>query len=88
MPSCDPLEFHSDVFNDMLQLGDTRAGKDGEVVKLEEPSAVLEILFQYIYRQAQPDLDHVPFEVFAQVAEAAEKYQIHAAIATLRLKMR
>jgi hypothetical protein len=66
------LEVHSDVFADAANA--TRPDNAGdEIVKLSETSAVLDLLFQYMYRQPQPDLKSVDFPVFAGLAEAAEK---------------
>ena len=60
---------------------------DNEVVALTETSTVLEILLQYMYRQPQPDLERVDFETLAGVAEAAEKYQVFAAMPWYKLLM-
>ena len=50
-------------------------------------SAVLDLLLQYMYRQPQPDLKKVDFETLAGVSEAAEKYQVFAAISWCKLLM-
>lgn len=59
-----------------------------EVVQLSETAAALELLFQYMYRQRQPDLSCVPFETLAQLAEAAEKYQVFSAIEVCKMYMK
>lgn len=58
-----------------------------EAVPLTETSAVLELLFQFMYPQVQPDLDTVPFETLAGLAEAAEKYQVYAALQLIKIHM-
>lgn len=80
------LEMHSDIFAgaDAISL-ETASGN--EVVPLSETSAVLDLLLQYMYRQPQPDLKKVDFETLAGVAEAAEKYQVFAAISWCKLLM-
>lgn len=59
-----------------------------ETVSLTEDEATLELLFQYIYPQRQPDLTKIPFELLSQLAEAAEKYQVFAAIEICNVRMR
>ncbi|KAJ7026037.1 hypothetical protein C8F04DRAFT_878741, partial [Mycena alexandri] len=51
-----------------------------DVIVLSETSAVLDVLFQYMYRQQQPNLQLVEFLVFAGLAEAAEKYVVYSAL--------
>lgn len=51
-----------------------------EVVQLVETAAVLELLFQYLYPQRQPNLRLVEFEVLNGLAEAVEKYQVYPAL--------
>jgi len=60
---------------------------DNEVVQLSETSKTLELLLQYMYRQPQPDLRQVDFETMAGVAEAAEKYQVYAAMTICQFLM-
>ncbi|KAG5640522.1 hypothetical protein DXG03_008226 [Asterophora parasitica] len=60
-----------------------------EVVPLAEPSATLEIVFKFLYPSRYPELEEsMPFELFADVAEAAEKYQVFLAIAASKSLMR
>ncbi|KZP11901.1 hypothetical protein FIBSPDRAFT_173097 [Athelia psychrophila] len=59
-----------------------------EIVQLSERSEVLDLLFQYAYPQRPPDLTSIPFEVFADLAEAAEKYQMFGAMEFCRLLMK
>jgi len=45
-----------------------------EVVPLAESAAVLELLFQFMYPQRQPDLKEIDFTTLSDFAEAVEKY--------------
>nr|GAT54404.1 predicted protein [Mycena chlorophos] len=58
-----------------------------EVVELTERAETLELLFQFIYPQRQPDLTTLAFPVLADLAEAAEKYQVFAALDICRIFM-
>jgi hypothetical protein len=60
----------------------------GETVPLTESSAVLDLLFQYIYPQRPPDLTKVDFPILAQLSEAVEKYQIYLAMECCKAEMR
>jgi hypothetical protein len=80
------LEVHSDVFASAEAVSE-QLSSDDEVVLLTETSAVLDLLLQYMYRQPQPDLKDVDFGVLAGVAEAAEKYQVFAAISWCKFWM-
>lgn len=51
-----------------------------EIVLLTESSETLELLFQYIYPNPQPDIRSSSFETILAVAEAAEKYEVYPAI--------
>ncbi|KAJ7885378.1 hypothetical protein B0H13DRAFT_1628305, partial [Mycena leptocephala] len=64
------LETHSDGFP---------RPRSAEVVDLTEPAATLDLLFQYMYPQRQPDLNEVELPLLANLAEAAEKYQVYSA---------
>ncbi|KAK7057955.1 hypothetical protein R3P38DRAFT_2843831 [Favolaschia claudopus] len=79
------LEVHSDVFASAEHS--TRPPHD-EVVHLTETAAVLELLFQYMYRQPQPNLNVVEFPVVAGLAEAAEKYVVYSALEWCKMKMK
>ncbi|KAJ6501286.1 hypothetical protein DFH09DRAFT_1203029 [Mycena vulgaris] len=73
------LEVHSVVFADAER---TTVPEDGaELVALSETSDVLDLLFQYIYPQPQPDLDGVDFPCLL-------KYEVHAALGWTRMKMK
>ncbi|KAJ6537294.1 hypothetical protein DFH09DRAFT_1178413 [Mycena vulgaris] len=60
----------------------------GEIVPLSESSQTLELLFRFIYPRRHPALDDIPFLHLAALAEAAEKYQVFAAMNICRLHMR
>jgi hypothetical protein len=59
-----------------------------EVVKLSESSVVLELLFQFCYPQRHPDLELAEFDVLAELAEAAEKYEVFPAMTMCNIRMR
>ncbi|KAJ6593013.1 hypothetical protein B0H19DRAFT_1088984 [Mycena capillaripes] len=81
------VEVHSDIFADAASA--TRPDNAAEeFVELSESSAVLELLFQYMYRQPQPDLQLVEFSTFAGLAEAAEKYVVYSTLPAVMIKMR
>ncbi|KAF7362527.1 hypothetical protein MVEN_00600600 [Mycena venus] len=71
------LEEHSVIFADAGNA--TGPGNRDEIVHLTETSDVLDLLFQCMY-ELQPNLQLVDFPVFAELAEAAEKYMMHSAI--------
>ncbi|KAJ7496456.1 hypothetical protein FB451DRAFT_1207852 [Mycena latifolia] len=80
------LEVHSPVF---ASAGSTTLPENGgEPVQLSETSAILDLLFQFMYPQPQPDLQVLEFETFAGLAEAAEKYTIHSALTLCRMRMK
>lgn len=77
------LELHSDVFADAGNLSSCN-----EIIDLSETSSVLELLFQFMYRQTQPDLSLIEFELLCPLAEAAEKYSVHSATQVCKIYMR
>lgn len=84
------LEAHTGAFpgaGDGLLDSNPRRG-DGEVTSLTEPAKVLEILFQFVYPKRQPDLDNVAYEMLGPLAEAAEKYEVFAAMSVCALQLR
>ncbi|KAF7350763.1 BTB domain-containing protein [Mycena sanguinolenta] len=80
------LEVHSDVFADAANA--TRPENGDEIVYLQESSEVLELLFQFMYRQRQPDLRHVEFPKFMEFAEAVDKYVVYSALSAMESQMR
>lgn len=59
-----------------------------EVIPLIERAEVLDLLFQYMYPQRLPDLASVPFAILADLAEAAEKYQLYVAMKFCNMLMK
>ncbi|GBE89381.1 hypothetical protein BKA93DRAFT_828027 [Sparassis latifolia] len=76
------LEMHSEGF----------PGADfvtnGEIVELSETAETLHLLFQYMYRQPQPNLEGEPFKIIAGLAEAAEKYRVFPALEICKVFMK
>jgi len=81
------LEVHSEGFAAADSISGTGPESKSEIVLLSETSTTLDLLLQYMYRQPQPDLQQVDFDTLAGVAEAAEKYQVYAAISICRIFM-
>jgi hypothetical protein len=62
---------------------------DKEIVPLTESSAILELLFQFVYPRQLPDIHKVqPFTSLMELAEAAEKYEVYPAINACKIRMR
>ncbi|KZT05307.1 uncharacterized protein LAESUDRAFT_681702 [Laetiporus sulphureus 93-53] len=73
------LEMHSEGFISQ---------RDENVITAAEKASVLELLFQYMYRQPQPNLAMVPFFDLALLAEAVEKYHVFSAQEVCKAHMR
>ncbi|KAF7978043.1 hypothetical protein HWV62_1661 [Athelia sp. TMB] len=58
-----------------------------EIVSLTENKDTLDLLFQYIYPHRHPDLAEIDFKQLAELAEAAEKYQVFAAMTICNVYM-
>lgn len=58
------------------------------VLVLPESSATLELLLQYMYNQPQPDLSELAFPALLALAEAAERYQVYAALEICKVYLR
>jgi hypothetical protein len=65
---------------------DIVSSKD-DIVPMLEHSEVLDLLFQFMYTERQPNLRKVSFRVLADLAEAAEKYEVFSAMATCHVYM-
>lgn len=50
-----------------------------DIVSLPETAETLELLFQFMYPQPQPNLRSLSFEKFAALTEAVEKYGVYPA---------
>lgn len=77
------LEINSEGFS--APSGTTSSDS---IVPLSECAEVLELLFQYVYPQRTPDLTSIRFKTLADLAEAAEKYQVFGAMEICMLRMR
>ncbi|THU78041.1 hypothetical protein K435DRAFT_700978, partial [Dendrothele bispora CBS 962.96] len=96
------LEMYSQVFADAANATATvpisiptpasttlsDSSSSSEIVHLSESSAVLDLMFQYMYLQPQPDLRKVDFDVIKDLAEAVEKYCVYSAMGALKVGMR
>lgn len=89
------LEMHSEAFAGAAALppvaaDDMLADADAPTVSLPETGAVLELLLQYMYLRPQPVLDSlsISFWSVAALAEAAEKYQVYAAMQPCKVQIR
>ena len=56
-----------------------------EPARLDEGADVLELLFRFACFDEHVNLDQAPFKVVAELAEAAQKYIVHTAIAACRV---
>jgi hypothetical protein len=79
--------MHAEGFAGADAVVSESKSSDNEIIPLSETSTTLELLLQYMYRQPQPNLQQVNFETLAAVAEAAEKYQVYAAITICQFLM-
>ncbi|KIL60517.1 hypothetical protein M378DRAFT_168003 [Amanita muscaria Koide BX008] len=61
--------------------------KKEDVVPMLEHSEVLDLLFVFMYPERQPNLRKVAFRVLADLAEAAEKFQVYSAMHTCNTYM-
>ncbi|KZP29175.1 hypothetical protein FIBSPDRAFT_852012 [Athelia psychrophila] len=89
--SCDGILFrvhrkNLDTSSEGFSPPDGTSSQD-EIVPLTEDGATLDLLFQYIYPQPVPDLTKIGFKQLAGLAEAAEKYQVYAAIGFCQIRM-
>ncbi|KAJ3825495.1 hypothetical protein F5878DRAFT_325480 [Lentinula raphanica] len=66
----------------------TTSSDSGEVVKLDETAATLDIMFQFVYPKRYPPLYKMEFEDLMLLAEAAEKYQVFALMNTCEFHLR
>ncbi|KAF7358860.1 hypothetical protein MSAN_01226100 [Mycena sanguinolenta] len=78
------LKLHSDIFANADNT--TRPENGDEVVYLDEASDVLDLLFQFMYRQPQPNLQVVEASLFFRLAEAAEKYLVYSAMPVVMMQ--
>ncbi|TFK64131.1 hypothetical protein BDN72DRAFT_846883 [Pluteus cervinus] len=60
---------------------------DEEAVPLSEDSITLDLLFQFAYPKHHPDLRNLEMNTLMNLAHAAEKYEVYAAVSICRLLM-
>ncbi|KZP13255.1 hypothetical protein FIBSPDRAFT_936418 [Athelia psychrophila] len=78
------LKAHSEGFS---PPAGTSSSSSDEIVNLTEPAETLDLLFQFAYPQKLPDLRKLKAESLLELAEAAEKYQVFAAMETCNRQM-
>jgi hypothetical protein len=66
------LTVHSTVLANAVSITNTAT--------LPERAEVLELLVKFMYRQPQPNLNNVHYSALADLAKAASKYQVTAAM--------
>lgn len=82
------LSLLSNIFADADAVGGFPAAQpNADEVTLTETAAVLELLFQFMYRRAQPDVTKLEFALLSELAEAAEKYEVFPAMQVCQLRM-
>lgn len=77
------LELHSEGFP-----GTDIPVQNNEMVLLTEKASTLELLFQYMYREHQPDLSKLEPDEIAELAEASEKYMVFPAMEICKVYMK
>lgn len=86
-----PAEFFSSSSSAGARDGGDKEAEEGEeeVVQLSEDAETLEVLFQFVYPRHHPVLraSETPFPLLAALAEAAEKYQVFAAVNICNIRM-
>ncbi|KAF7965748.1 hypothetical protein HWV62_42006 [Athelia sp. TMB] len=76
------LDTHTEAF-----ASPPTVPSQNEIISLTEDSDTVDLLFQYIYPRRQPNLKIIEFAQLAKLAEAAEKYQVYAAIDICNVRM-
>jgi hypothetical protein len=51
-----------------------------QMLRLDEPSSVFELVFQFVYPRRQPSIKGLGFQTILAVADAVEKYKVFAAM--------
>jgi hypothetical protein len=82
------LKVHSDVFAAAETISQPVAGEEVEVLQLSETSSVLDLLLQFMYRQPQPDLHIIPFEILADLSKTVDKYEVFSTMTKCDIAMR
>jgi hypothetical protein len=89
--SSDGVLFHLHKINlEVCAAGFAPPGTEarGEIVPLMETAVTLEFLFRFCYSERHPDVEAMKFDVLALLAEAAEKYQVFAAMNICKIYMK
>jgi len=89
--SSDMVLFHLHKINlEVCAAGFAPPGTDvrGEIVPLTETAVTLEFLFRFCYPERHPDVEAMKFDALALLAEAAEKYQVFAAMNICKIYMK
>ncbi|KAF9477114.1 hypothetical protein BDN70DRAFT_862258 [Pholiota conissans] len=60
---------------------------DANIPVLEETSAVLDLMLQFMHHTRQPDLGNIDFDLLCSFAEAVEKYLIYSAMSVCKILM-
>lgn len=76
------LEYHSDGFPAADAKLDT-----SDPVDLTEDATTLKHLMQYVHKQHYPNVFDLPIEEVSDLADAAEKYMVHAAMGICKTYM-
>ncbi|KAH9837786.1 uncharacterized protein C8Q71DRAFT_754484 [Rhodofomes roseus] len=66
---------------------DITVNTDEEIVSLTESASTLELLFQFMYRQEQPDVRQLQSTELFDLAEAVEKYRVFPALQVCNMAM-
>ncbi|KAG6824985.1 hypothetical protein H0H92_005184, partial [Tricholoma furcatifolium] len=61
--------------------------KLSQAVDLDEHSDILAKLFQFVYPKEHPDLEDIEFARLRDLAAAAEKYRVYAAMNVCKIRM-
>ena len=59
-----------------------------EPITLSECHKILDLLFQFFIQARHPNLEPLGFDLIAELAEAAEKYHVYAAMTICKILMK
>ncbi|KAL0958270.1 hypothetical protein HGRIS_000422 [Hohenbuehelia grisea] len=89
------LAAHSEAFFSASLISSTSTDESGpteaatskgisqeDIVEFTEDSKTLDLLLQFMYRQRQPNITNLKYSQLMALAEAAEKYEVYAAMGT------
>jgi hypothetical protein len=77
------------TYGDGFPLSDSVVTVDvaSDIPVLSESTEVLLLMLWFMHHVPQPDLQSLPFDTVAQLADAAEKYFIYSAIGVCKIYM-